>query len=104
MKIRHKQSGATIEGNFVDVGEDFKELRPGGLYSLYYKKQWELVPEWRDVTCECVIRGDTESLYHAGYCIFTSLYGTYRLRKIPVRFSENPDVFHEYAFVVERKQ
>ena len=52
MKIRHKQSGATIEGNFVDAGPDFKEITPGG-YSLYYKRQWEEVQEWVDVTSEC---------------------------------------------------
>lgn len=59
---------------------------------------------WADVTGECVIHGSTGSLYRASYCLFSAQDDSYRLRKIPVRFGESPNVFHEYAFIVELKQ
>lgn len=83
MRLRNTANGTEIElpGDWVEV----------------------TASEWKDVTSECVIHDDTGSLYHISYCMFSSQDDSYRFRKVPARFSENPDVFHEYAFIVEHK-
>ncbi len=105
MKIRHKQSGVELEGEFCDCENSgtgipsrsyFSDIHSG---SLYDKVCWEAVPEWVDVTDACIVL-DTHrrlQLYHGKEDAL--LANGYRLRKVQVRI----DGFPKYAFLVERK-
>lgn len=105
MKIRHKQSGVELEGEFCDCENSgtgipsrsyFSDIHSGSLYDKVY---WEAVPEWVDVTDACIVL-DTHrrlQLYHGKEDALLS-HG-YRLSKVQVRI----DGFPKYAFLVERK-
>ena len=110
MKIRHRQSGVELEGEFVECGEGgpcipsrsyFSDIHSG---SLYDKVCWEAVPEWVDVTGECVVY-EEEAISHGNSIKFVPHAATcnYRLRK--VRFSTGIPPFsgERWAFIVERK-
>ena len=117
MKIRHKQSGVELEGQFIGCGEVgpcipsvscFVCERYGSRYDM---REWEAVPEWVDVTGECEVSDYRDatgtrmlSLYHpeTGENAMHAANG-YRLRK--VRFSTGipPLSGERWAFIVERK-
>ena len=107
MKIRHKQSGAELEGEFRECGEGgpcipsvsyFACERYGSRYDM---REWEAVPEWVDVTGECVVY-EEDAISHGNSIRFVPHAAThnYRLRKVRL--------FHVQsgirdAFIVERK-
>ena len=100
MKIRHKQSGVELEG-VRDCGSDFMEGGPVlGPSSIYSKHQWDAVPEWVDVTRECVVYED-DAISHGNSIRFVPHAAThnYRFRKVLLRV----DGFPKWAFIVERK-
>jgi len=109
MKIRHKQSGVELEGDFVRVSESYLRMPlsipHGG--SCYAASEWEAVPEWVDVTGECEVSDYRDatgtrmlSLYHpgTGKNAMHAANG-YRLRKVQVSIFGFP----KWAFIVERK-
>lgn len=111
MKIRHKQSGVELEGEFEVTDTDFMENSDGRWQatSCYSKAQWEEVkPKWVDVTeaCEahCMNR-----IIHNGQTIDGPT--GYRLRKIkmlrayapPAGFS-SPQYEPVDAFIIEQRQ
>ena len=103
MKIRHKQSGVELEGDFVRVNGSYfsvpLSIPHGG--SCYAASEWEAVPEWVDVTGECVVY-EENAISHGNSIRFVPHAAThnYRLRKVRL--------FHVQsgirdAFIVERK-
>ena len=103
MKIRHKQSGVELEGDFVRVNGSYVSvpfsIPHGG--SCYAASEWEAVPEWVDVTGECVVY-EENAISHGNSIRFVPHAAThnYRLRKVRL--------FHVQsgirdAFIVERK-
>ena len=101
MKIRHKQSGVELEGDFVRVSESYfrmpLSIPHGG--SCYAASEWEAVPEWVDVTDACTVL-DTHrglQLYHGKEDVLWA--NGYRLRKVSAvtLYPEGK------AFIVERK-
>ena len=105
MKIRHKQSGVELEGDFVRVNGSYfsmpLSIPHGG--SCYAASEWEAVPEWVDVTGECTVLDSHRGLqlYHGKEDVLWA--NGYRLRK--VRFSTGipPLSGERWAFIVERK-
>jgi len=100
MKIRHRQSGVELEGNFVRVNNSYFSapisIPHGG--SCYAASEWEAVPEWVDVTGECSLLQGIR-LWHGERGIADMSHG-YRLRKVRL--------FHVQsgirdAFIVERE-
>ena len=88
MKIRHKQSGVVLEGEFFEQEKLFLEVAPhgSGYNSAYSKAIWEEVkPVWKDVTAECEWAGGS-CLYHlnGGSCGDEPVtrWKGYRLRKV----------------------
>jgi hypothetical protein len=114
MKIRHKPSGLTLEGGFVnDCGFWRDQHAVIGQRSQYWCEEWERVPEerWVDVTAECTWRG--HRLYHKRELNGTVIlylvqdYGDYRIRRVrykSIAFVEDNDVPHTEAFIIERKE
>ena len=103
MKIRHKQSGVELEGEFEFTDTDFMENSDGRWQttSCYSKAQWEEVkPKWVDVTeaCEahCMNR-----IIHNGQTIDGPT--GYRLRKHCFD-SCNGVHPYTYAFIIEQRQ
>jgi len=101
MKIRHRQSGVELEGDFVRVNGSYfsapLSIPHGG--SCYGASEWEAVPEWVDVTDACTVL-DTHrglQLYHGKEDVLWA--NGYRLRKVQVKI----DGFPKWAFIVERK-
>lgn len=106
MKIRHKQSGVVLEGQFCRMGEG------NGLYSRTYylpvglgpksqydTSEWEEVkPEWVDVTAECEADGGV--FFHSGKWIGHGSNG-YRIRKAEAVMSGYP---HPHYFIIEKRQ
>ena len=106
MKIRHKQSGVELEGEFCDCAHSgtgipsrsyFSDIHSG---SLYDKVCWEAVPEWVNVTEECTVLDSHRGLqlYHGKEDVLWA--NGYRFRKVRL--------FHVQAgirdaFIVERK-
>ena len=68
MKIRHKQSGVELEGDFVRVSESYLRMPlsipHGG--SCYAASEWEAVPEWVDVTGACELNGAVSCMVMCG--------------------------------------
>ena len=99
MKIRHKQSGVELEGDFVRVSESYLRMPlsipHGG--SCYAASEWEAVPEWVDVTGACELLQGIR-LWHGGKAI-ADLSNGYRLRNVQVSIGGFP----KWAFIVERK-
>ena len=110
MKIRHKQSGVELEGEFCDCAHSGTGIPSRSYFSdihsesLYDKVCWEAVPEWVDVTGACeVLQGIR--LWHGEKAI-ADLSNGYRLRKVGVEwFSGVPLGLAKsgWAFIVERK-
>ena len=104
MKIRHKQSGVELEGDFVRVSESYLSMPlsipHGG--SCYAASEWEAVPEWVDVSGDVEVSADGEAMMGDGRVISRCSVG-YRFRK--VRFSTGIPPFsgERWAFIVERK-
>ena len=103
MKIRHKQSGVELEGEFCDCAHSgtgipsrsyFSDIHSG---SLYDKVCWEAVPEWVEVTGACELLQGIR-LWHGGKAI-ADLSNGYRLRNVQVSIGGFP----KWAFIVERK-
>ena len=101
MKIRHKQSGVELEGDFVRVSESYfsmpLSIPHGG--SCYAASEWEAVPEWVEVTGACELNGAVSCMVMCGGVEIRACDG-YRLRKVRL--------FHVQAgirdaFIVERK-
>ena len=113
MKIRHKQSGVVLEGQFVSMGECGNGVSRNYYYpaqsthnsgSEYSMTEWELVrpePKWVDVTSEIEVSDEQlgQFLTHNRIGMTTEIASGYRLRKVQVRI----DGFPKYAFIVERK-
>ena len=108
MKIRHKQSGVELEGEFCDCAHSgtgipsrsyFSDIHSG---SLYDKVCWEAVPEWVDVSGDVEVFANGEVMMGDGRVISRCPVG-YRFRK--VRFSIGIPLFsgERWAFIVERK-
>ena len=99
MKIRHKQSGVELEGDFVRVSESYfrmpLSIPHGG--SCYAASEWEAVPEWVNVTGACELLQGIR-LWHGGKAI-ADLSNGYRFRKVQVSIFGFP----KWAFIVERK-
>ena len=99
MKIRHKQSGVELEGDFVRVSESYLRMPlsipHGG--SCYAASEWEAVPEWVDVTGACELLQGIR-LWHGEKAI-ADLSNGYRFRKVQVSIFGFP----KWAFIVERK-
>lgn len=102
MKIRHKQSGVELEGDFVRVNGSYfsvpLSIPHGG--SCYGASEWEAVPEWVDVTGECTVHEDG-AISHGNIIRFVPHAATYNYRLRKVRFST--DGLPKWAFIVERK-
>lgn len=103
MKIRHKQSGVELEGEFIECGEGgpcipsvsyFACERYGSRYDM---REWEAVPEWVEVTGACELLQGIR-LWHGGKAI-ADLSNGYRLRNVQVSIGGFP----KWAFIVERK-
>jgi hypothetical protein len=99
MKIRHKQSGVELEGDFVRVSESYfrmpLSIPHGG--SCYAASEWEAVPEWVNVTGACELLQGIR-LWHGEKAI-ADLSNGYRFRKVQVSIFGFP----KWAFIVERK-
>jgi len=104
MKIRHKQSGVVLEGQFSECANwgglpperFFHSLADG---SRYNKRAWEEVkPEWVDVTGEC--EADGTMFVHRGIWCGPGANG-YRIRKVEAVMSGYP---HPQYFIVEKRQ
>ena len=99
MKIRHKQSGVELEGDFVRVSESYLSMPlsipHGG--SCYAASEWEAVPEWVNVTGACELLQGIR-LWHGEKAI-ADLSNGYRFRKVQVSIFGFP----KWAFIVERK-
>lgn len=99
MKIRHKQSGVELEGDFVRVSESYLRMPlsipHGG--SCYAASEWEAVPEWVNVTGACELLQGIR-LWHGEKAI-ADLSNGYRFRKVQVSIFGFP----KWAFIVERK-
>ena len=99
MKIRHRQSGVELEGNFVRVNGSYfsapLSIPHGG--SCYAASEWEAVPEWVEVTGACELLQGIR-LWHGGKAI-ADLSNGYRLRNVQVSIGGFP----KWAFIVERK-
>jgi hypothetical protein len=68
MKIRHKQSGVELEGDFVqwaDVRLGMPLSIPHG-GSCYAASEWEAVPEWVDVSGGVEVSADGEAMMGDG--------------------------------------
>lgn len=109
MKIRHKQSGVVLEGQFVAMGEA-NALGARSYYvpvgtmsrSEYDMREWEEVkpaPTWVDVTGECNLLQGVR-LWHGEDVIADLRYG-YRIRKIDIRPWGNEQ---QDAFIIEQRQ
>jgi len=104
MKIRHRQSGVELEGNFVRVNGSYfsapLSIPHGG--SCYAASEWEAVPEWVEVSGDVEVSADGEAMMGDGRVISRCSVG-YRFRK--VRFSTGipPLSGERWAFIVERK-
>lgn len=101
MKIRHKQSGVVLEGQFTEREKLFIEVAPqcGDFNSTYSKAIWEEVkPVWKDVTAECEVILECDpggQLWHHGRpCMDPG----YRLRKVHIR---GWDIQTPHAFIIE---
>ncbi len=106
MKIRHKQSGVELEGEFIECGEGgpcipsvsyFACERYGSRYDM---REWEAVPEWVDVT-----NSIDERALNTALCEYEKSTD-YRVRKVGVEwFSGVPLGLAKsgWAFIVERK-
>ena len=101
MKIRHKQSGVELEGDFVRVSESYfrmpLSIPHGG--SCYAASEWEAVPEWVDVTGACELNGAVSCMVMCGGVEIRACDG-YRLRKVRL---DQPLGGSRWAFIVERK-
>ena len=108
MKIRHKQSGVELEGEFCDCANSgtgipsrsyFSDIHSG---SLYDKVCWEAVPEWVEASVDVEVSADGEAMMGDGRVISRCSVG-YRFRK--VRFSTGIPPFsgERWAFIMERK-
>lgn len=107
MKIRHKRSGVELEGKFAEFshGSIYGKPRnfwiePSNAASQYSCDDWEAVPEWVDVTRECVVYED-DAISHGNSIRFVPHAAThnYRFRKVLLRVDGLP----KWAFIVERK-
>lgn len=116
MKIRHKQSGVVLEGEFVNMGEA-NALGARSYYvpvgtmsrSEYDMREWEEVkPVWKDVTAECEgIEGSTHVIRNNR---LIDANDGYRFRKVGVAIKDETDPYGKYcygdfhAFIIERRQ
>ena len=102
MKIRHKQSGVELEGDFVRVSRSYFSMPltipHGG--SCYAASEWEAVPEWVDVTGECGLAQLPESCVIVHNFREIDVRSGYRLRKVE---RNDFSAMFRHAFIVERK-
>lgn len=111
MKIRHKQSGVELEGEFEDAGLVFiqRVLNPAALPSMYSKQHWEEVkpaPKWVDVTkdCRAVEPGGiyTQRIWIDDKAFVAQIVNCdFRFRKIDIRPWGNEQ---QDAFIIEQRQ
>lgn len=108
MKIRHKQSGVELEGEFCDCAHSgtgipsrsyFSDIHSG---SLYDKVRWEAVPEWVDVSGDVEVSANGEAMMGDGRVISRCPVG-YRFRKVRLSTGIPPFSGERWAFIVERK-
>ena len=101
MKIRHRQSGVELEGDFARVNGSYFSMPisipHGG--SCYAASEWEAVPEWVNVTGECGVKNDNPCMVLTPVGVQVNVNDGYRLRKVQVKI----DGFPKWAFIVERK-
>ena len=103
MKIRHKQSGVELEGEFIECGEGGPRIPSVSYFacerygSRYDMREWEAVPEWVEVTGACELLQGIR-LWHGEKAI-ADLSNGYRLRNVQVSIGGFP----KWAFIVERK-
>lgn len=110
MKIRHKQSGVVLEGEFCCCGEMTGDGKAKHYFaahrgqSTYDASEWEEVkPEWVDVTGECEMNRAGNVILWKGNDWVCKLYDDsgYRLRKVEAVMSGYP---HPYYFIIEKRQ
>ncbi len=105
MKIRHKQSGVELEGEFCDCAHSGTGIPSRSYFSdihsrsLYDKVCWEAVPEWVEVTGACELNGAVSCMVMCGGVEIRACDG-YRLRKVRL---DQPLGGSRWAFIVERK-
>ena len=104
MKIRHRQSGVELEGNFVRVNGSYfsapLSIPHGG--SCYAASEWEAVPEWVNVSGDVEVSADGEALMGDGRVLSRCPVG-YRLRKVLFSTGRPPFPGERWAFFMERK-
>lgn len=109
MKIRHKQSGVELEGEFASKDLVFLQLsgNPMALHSMYSKEHWEAVPppkRYRDVTAGCIC--DERQIVYGGITAVQVLSGGYRLRKVKL-YQHPEDAGYGkpvWAFIIEKEE
>lgn len=115
MKIRHKQSGVELEGEFVSMGEcsggtarNYFVHASNINGSEYAMTEWEAVePKWVNVTGECGVKNDNPCMVLTPVGVQVNVNDGYRLRKVGVEwFSGVPLGLAKsgYAFIVEQRQ
>ena len=104
MKIRHKQSGVELEGEFVRVNGSYfsapLSTPHGG--SRYGASEWEAVPELVDVSVDVEVSANGEAMMGDGRVLSRCPVG-YRFRKVRLSTGIPPFSGERWAFIVERK-